>query len=67
MLIGGLIVLLFVDIFTFDVVHPQVGIDPTQPILGMAVEQVCNAGGGTYEKWADPSVSCTGFSRPDPG
>ena len=65
--IAVIIVLLFVDMLTFDVTHEQAGIDPTQPIIGMAVQQFCEAGGGTYEKWGDPSVSCSGFSRPDPG
>ena len=62
--IAAVIIFLFVDMLTFDATHEAMGIDPTQPVIGMAVEQVCEAGGGTYDKWGDPSVSCQGFIIP---
>ena len=60
--IAAVIIFLFVDMLTFDATHQS-----SQPVIGMAVQQFCEAGGGTYDEWGDPSVSCQGFTRPDNG
>ena len=60
-----LIVFLFVDLLSFDILHEQVGIDATQPIISMATEQICEAGNGTYTKWG-VDAGCADFVRPKP-
>ena len=61
-IIAFIVLLLWVDPLTFDVTH-----DTGQPLIGHAAQAFCEAGGGTYAKWDDPSVSCQGFTRPDNG
>ena len=55
----ALIILLFwVDPMTFDVTH-----DTGQPLIGHAVQQVCEAGDGTYTAWGS-DAGCADFSIP---
>ena len=62
--IAILIIFLFTDILVFDQTHEYMGLDETQPIISMGVEQICEAGDGVYTKWGD-DAGCAGFTKPE--